>query len=163
MTAVRITEAVTNVEGAAVILDQELLDVDGLQLGFMCDALARLRDARPGLQRCEAALERAVADLMRTARTTRTEVPGVGVVETKRGTDRKQWDHQALAKAWLEAYLSTLGGEIPKPWDVRDALLDVAALAYWRAGALRKLAIDPDEYCEAIPGHTRVIITGATP
>ncbi|MGH6691988.1 MAG: hypothetical protein ACREF4_15065, partial [Gammaproteobacteria bacterium] len=144
MTAERVTEAVTNVEGAAVILDQELLDVDSLQLGLKCDALARLRAVRASLQRSEAAIERDISDMMHTARTRRTEVPGVGMVEVRRGTQRKQWDHQALAKAWLEAYLSTLGGEIPKPWDVRDALLDAAALSYWRAGVLREYGIDPD-------------------
>jgi hypothetical protein len=157
----RVDEAVAHVVGAAEMVDQELTTVDDMNLDEAARQLFRIRSARAKLQRCEAALERHIAGIFRADRLDRYEALGIGVVEVRYGKPRTAWDHEALAKAWLEAWLPAYQGEIPPPWDVRDGLLEVAAVSYWRATPLRALGIDPDEYCESRPAQARVQITGS--
>lgn len=164
MTAARIRSVVEGIGQVAKTLDMDLADVDGLQYAFLADMLHQLREGRASLQRSEAAIEAEIARLFREFRVPgdKTEVPGVGVVHVKRGKDRKAWDHQGLAKLVVEQLIERRGGEIPTAWDVRDALMQVAAIAYWRVTELRRHGIEPDDYCEAIPGRPSVIITGGS-
>jgi hypothetical protein len=86
MTAQDVFEALAAVMGdveAAVLVDTDVADVDGLQFAHMVEALARVRASQASLQRAEHVLERAIAKLLRDFRAGfwPVEVPGVGVVE----------------------------------------------------------------------------------
>ena len=39
-----------------------------------------------------------------------------------------------------------------------EEILKYGAVSYWRVGALKKLDIDADEYCEVGPSKTNMII-----
>jgi hypothetical protein len=86
-------------------------------------------------------------------------VPGVGVVAVHRARNRKQWDHEGLAGHVLDRHLSDRGdGELPTPWEVRDWLMEAAAIGYWRVGVLKQLGLDADDFCDSTPGHPTVQI-----
>lgn len=96
------------------------------------------------------------------------EVPGLGVVQRRRGTDRKAWRWEELLPHTMRAYLDPEGtGEFPS--DPHVAAGRVRAMAEEvigltpskgpRVTALRAIDLDPDEFCTTTPGRLSVQIT----
>lgn len=151
-----LTGVLTSVADLAESLDLDALD----DWREAVRRLHHIRDARKSLATSESLLERHCAHLMQEAKVRDPqEIDGVGVVQLRKGTARKTWDHASLTTEVLHRHLSQSEGEIPAPWTVRDWLLDALAPNYWRAGVLRDLGIDPDDYCAATPGRATVQIT----
>lgn len=123
--------------------------------------LARLRAIRQGL----AVWEGELTDWLNDALGRNTiEVDGIGQVQVKRGTDRKEWDHDALirlvvARGRDERRVDAETGEYePEGEAVARALMECARPS-WRLTPLRDRGIDPDEYCASNPGRLSVVIT----
>lgn len=124
------------------------------------EILHHLRLTRQTLATAESIVETLAARMMRDAGIRDPkEVDGIGVVQVRRGSNRKAWQHDDLAKQVIDTHLTDTDGEIPTPWEVRDWLLEALAPSYWRAGVLKSLGIQPDEYCETTPGRHTVQIT----
>lgn len=117
--------------------------------------LHSLRLARQTLQVCEAAIEKAITS---SAPREPQEIPGVGTMQVRKGSTRKAWDHDGLAKAVISTRLAATG-EVPDPFEVRDWITEAASFSYWRVGILRELGIDASDYCESTPGRATVQIT----
>lgn len=120
--------------------------------------LARLRHARQLLSTLENAYERFIGE---HAPFGATELLGVGLVTVRRGSDRKQWDHDGLSRAVIDAHVIANEGVSPDPFDVRDWLMDAAAISYWRTTKLKPLGIDVDDYCHKERGRLTVQIDAA--
>lgn len=87
-------------------------------------------------------------------------VEGVGAVVVRTGTKRTAWDHDAVLPAVIKAHLIDAGGEIPDPFTLARWVTDACGVAYWRAGVLRGLGIEPDEFCTTDRRPPTVQITG---
>lgn len=84
-------------------------------------------------------------------------------IEIKSGAPRKSWDHESLTKdvaqRIYESSIDMDSGEITKSAkEMMEEILKYGAVSYWRVGALKKLDIDADEYCEVGPSKKSVII-----
>lgn len=113
-------------------------------------------------------LNRAVEDdLARLMPTKRVELEGLGVLERRKGSTRRNWQSEELLERVLRLGIDPEGtGELPGPAELvsrlRSALL--AAVPFtgslgWRVNALKELGLDPSEWCEEIPGRVSVQIT----
>lgn len=103
------------------------------------------------------------------------EVEGVGRVEVKHGTDRKEWDRRALLRAVLDSRCppdretgeadpsddgrAEVGGELVTCSPDLSRVLHVWNLGAPRVTALRERGIDPDEFAATSPGRTSVVIS----
>ncbi len=135
-------------------------DLDGLSWETAVETLHHLRLTRQTLSAIEDALTRHIAGEWRKHKIRdRQEVEGIGSIEVRRSKDRKAWEHDRLGSAVIDANLAATEGELPDPFTISRWVLDAAAPSYWRTGVLKKLGLDPDEYCESIPGRTSVQIT----
>lgn len=116
------------------------------------------------------ALERAakgdLAELMpRVGRALpRLEVPGLGTVEVRGGSDRKGWESERLLSLLLQKAIVDENGEvedlsplvvIARVFEVLKDCLPVTESLQWRGGradgsapGLRKYGLDPDEFCD---------------
>lgn len=154
-----ISDAVAHVTGAATELDEIAESVRDLTVEEASARLVELRAAITMLRQAESEMERWIAEVFEDQDWKRPhEFAGVGLVEVNRPKNRRAWDHQGLAKDWLEALIISNGGASPSPWDVKDGLLRVAGLAYWKLTELRKFGIDGDDYCDSSPGAPNVRI-----
>lgn len=152
---------------AVLALRSQAGDVDDSLLNLQPDSwenaallLHHLRLARQALATAESKVETLVAQMMRDAGVfDATELNGIGVIQRRGGSKRKQWEHDALAKQVIDTHMTDTDGEVPDPWVVRDWLLEAAAVGYWRVGVLKKLGIDVDDYCATEPGRPTVQIT----
>ena len=114
----------------------------------LLDLLADVRFVLGELKHLERDIETDAARLMpkkivQTARVT---------AERRMSTDRRNWQHEDLAKKVIELEW----GNIDHPQDVARILMAYAGFSYWRVTRLRELDIDPDEYCETMPGRATV-------
>lgn len=163
-----LADAITTLHGWAEEADRLAvgdLDTDLHGAAYLLDLV---RTTRTHLAAVEQALTDHIGDLWRTAgHVAPVEVAGLGLVGVKRGADRKEWDHSGLTSAVINARMAGTDGQVPDPFTVADWVLAAAAPSYWRAGALRDLGIDVDDYCTRTRGRTSVIITtpqkGPTP
>lgn len=87
------------------------------------------------------------------------EVDGIGVVQVRRGRERKAWEHDRLVPAVIDAHMRESGGEFPDPFTLAEWLLETAHIDYWKTRALKKLDIPVDEFCESTPGRLSAQIT----
>lgn len=129
----------------------------GERLDGMGRTLAALRASRTRLQEAERTMEDAMAEVMRTEGFKRRHVDGIGTLEHRRGTIRKQWEHDALCRKAVTVAMER--GEVEHPHDVAELILRLAGFSYWRVGALKPFGLDPDEYCHTEPGRDTVVIT----
>lgn len=99
----------------------------------------------------------------------KVEIDGLGVLERKKATDRRQWDSERLLGIVARIALDPdATGEIPAdPIEVLDRLTEAITKAMpitgslgWRVTALREMGLDPDDYCEATPGRVGLQIHG---
>lgn len=158
-----------SIVGDVELLSHDLAEIlDDLHEIEALDALAQIRQARQGLAQIEATLERRAARVMTGDI---IEWPG-GVAERRFGKDRKEWQHDELIRTVVNLIATDVAtdkasGELD---DMLAALVQDAVARFaethrpdWRVTVLKKLGVDPDEYCRAIPGRTTVAITQAGP
>lgn len=133
--------------------------------------IVRLRECKKALDDWQGELTEWLADALGY---NRLEIEGVGVVEIKRGVDRKAWDRRALLRAVLDSRRAPdpVTGEMVGSDSGRavvddefvscsqdlSRVLDVWNLGAPRVTALRERGIDPGEFCETTPGRTTVVI-----
>lgn len=144
----------------ALIEQEHKLATDTNDLESLCLTLADFRE----LRRTIAVMEDDLSDLIAQQVHVHREVDGIGIVEVKKGANRKAWDHDRLtelvtARALDERKLDENTGEYERESEaVARALRDCAGFSYWKVTGLRKRGIDPDEYCETSPGRVSVIL-----
>lgn len=156
--------ALTDLTEVVARLDAALLDIDVCEFEDRAHVLAVVRAQRQSLAQDEASVEAIVA---RDMPAKRVEVPGVGVLEKKGGALRKQWDDRRICfDATEHLSIDTDTGEVvPEVADIVtqtiDTVLDLASVAYFRAGKLRERGLDVDTYCETERGRITVQIVAA--
>lgn len=91
-------------------------------------------------------------------------VEGVGWLAAQPATKRTKWDHDEVvrhvtARARDERRADPETGEYEA---VEEAIVRVlrecAGIAYWKVTGLRRLGLDPDEFCTTEKGPRRVMI-----
>ena len=135
-------------------------DLDALAHGWN-----QIRPLLADLRGLADAIEADIAGLMPSKT---HEVPGVGVLERRRGTSRKAWDWDQLLPLLIRLHVDPDGtGEIPGPAEVIDRMrgliedvIGVTPSKGPRVRSLRDLGIDPDEYAETSPGRTSIQLHG---
>lgn len=160
-----VSAAVTAVEDATKVLDAASVEFDSTTVQEAADDLGRLSEAITTLRQLQASLERWVAQCFRAEGwkvNEPVEVPGVGMVEVRRSTTRRAWQHEQLRTAWLNAYLEQNGGEAPDPFTVVEAFLKVASINGWKVTGLRSLGLEANDYCDTEPGAPTVKVQRAT-
>lgn len=109
------------------------------------------------------------AELLAEMPEKKLEVPGIGVFESRKATDRKQWQHAELQSTLIAKIRSGEArtvdpetGEIVEEDDVAltARVFTATANPSWRVTALKALDINPDEYCFATPGKWSVQFYG---
>lgn len=133
--------------------------------------LKELRDIRTALGDWEHLLTEWVADYL--GRNT-IDLEGIGHVEVKHGTDRKEWDRRELLRAVLDSRqtpsedgeanpcddgFALVGGEELSCSPDLSRVLDCWNLGAPRVTALRERGIDPGEFCTSIPGKVTVVLS----
>lgn len=163
----RIIEDLGGLQAFSESLNISVEDVNEATFEQASTMLRQLRSTIRLLQDSEQGIEQWLADVWAHKQQEAREngeklqeivVPHVGTVEVKRGNERKSWDHEGLGKAVLESLLSDTGGEVPTPWQVRDAIMAAAGIGYWRVNELRRLGINVDDYCTKERGKRSVVI-----
>ena len=95
----------------------------------------------------------------------RTEIDGLGVLEKRKGTDRRAWQSTDLLDELLRVAVvdretgAVLDDELLIRQRIHEVLVDAVPFnpsLGWRVTALRDLGIDPDEWCETRPGRESV-------
>lgn len=144
--------------------------IDHLDLDRAISDLAELRAVRAAIADWELVLETYIADSLGRNTTT---VEGVGTVQVRYGTDRKEWATHDLLRAVLdsrmpadcngEAHPSDDGEATVKGETVRVSPDASRILAVWNLGtprvtALRERGIPVDEFCTAAAGKVSVVI-----
>lgn len=146
---------------AKQLVEAQVQSVEARGLPEMCSTLRDLRD----LKRSIAVLDDHLSDLIAQEMGGKwAEVEGFGIVEVKKGSTRKAWDHDRLtsvvvARAIDERTLDEETGEYEREATaVARALRDCAGFSYWKIGGLKKRGIDPEDYCETSPGRVSVVL-----
>lgn len=143
-------------------------DLDGLAHG-----LVQVRELQRKLSMLESQTDGDVSRLNRHAGN-RSEVPGLGTLETNRRSTRTRWDSELLFGRLVATIgaLATIddNGEIVGDTATADRAvallrehlapcLPLTASCGWRTTGLKAAGIDPNQYREQEPGpdHTRII------
>lgn len=167
--------------GDPVALERDFADLGGLLVRLNEDSMHRLdqadddlaalellfdlREARQKLAEIEASVEAVAAQRMAAPK---VEWPGF-VAERKGGADRKSWEHDRLAWAVVHPLCVDVNGETDDTAaalvaQVRDRLLNCAAVSYWRVTQLRQLGLNPSDYCSTTTGrrtvHVQRVVAG---
>ena len=140
-------------------VDDAIRDVESTTVEEAAACLVILREHVARLRQFDAALERWIADVFRDQRWHDPRETPVGLVEVKRSTNRRQWDHDQAAKAWLAAHIEAKGGEIEDPFDLLREFRAAATVAGWKVGPFKALGLDVNDYCSTEPGVPHVYIT----
>lgn len=121
--------------------------------------LAALRDAKQALGECFDKVQAHLVDARPMFADPKTGelkpvreflVTGLGVVEFKKSTTRKEWRSDDL-----RAHVVGLCDE--NEWDPLK-VLDECASPSWRVTALRAIGVDPADYCIETPGEVKPVI-----
>jgi hypothetical protein len=138
--------------------DQAIIDSDIEELARIHYDLQRWRRA---LTKVAANVEERLAEVMPDKL---LELPGLPVMERRRGSTRKQWDSDAVLSRVVRHSLDPEGtGEYPTdPLEAVDrvvtgikAAAPITPSMGWRVTALRGF-LDVDEFCSTEPGPIRV-------
>lgn len=160
----RVDEEVASVGVWAASLDHSLLDVRELPIEAAVVQLAQLREAVKSLRQSEAALEQWIAEVFKDQNWFGPrDFEGVGRIEIHRSKGRRGWDHEQAAHDFMGAWLKKRGGELPTPFEVRDALLGVASVSGWKVKAMQAVGLNVDDYCESGLGPAKVEIVPPVP
>lgn len=146
--------------GAARIL------LDGLRGQEVAGLVAVIQDMRRDLAATEAYLAREVGrDDMAPREGT---LPDGRLFSVKKGQDRKAWDHDAWKAAVREAVLSQVGlrfavdpntGEQVDLQQVANMVQNVHGSTAPKVTEMKRLNVDPGDYCETVPGPWAVKIS----
>lgn len=84
-------------------------------------------------------------------------------VEIKSGDPRKSWDHRGLAsevsRRLVDSNVDLETGEVQcSPRELIERAFQFAGVSYWKVGELKKLNIDPDDFCEVGERKTNIVI-----
>ena len=156
-----IDEALLNLEDAIRGLNVALLGMPSLDFDTAAEMLAREDTARAAL----AVIHESMTLHTWKARGDRygdVVHPTLGTIGVRRGKNRKEWQHDALAGAVVDAHMDATGGELPDPDTVRTWITDAAGISYWKVTALKELGIEVEDYCATLPGKPGVSITRPT-
>lgn len=132
------------------------------------DVLATVRAARIALAEVEAVVEGRAAKLMSGDV---VEWPG-GVAERHYGSKRTEWRHDDVLRKVVQLVTQVVAadatsGEVDEMLAayLADAVDQVMAThrPEWRVTALKKIGIDPGDFCTTRPGRTTVQINTAAP
>lgn len=155
-------DALLHLVDSVAVLDKAVGGFDGNEVELL-DLLGQVRRERQHLAEIESLLERDAARVM-----TQDVVEWTGgTAERRWGKDRKEWQHDDLARAVTAAIVPPLAVN-PATGEVDGdlaALLHTAVEQYaatnrpsWRVTAVKPLGIDPDEFCHAVPGRPSVAV-----
>lgn len=91
------------------------------------------------------------------------ELDDGAVIERKIASNRTGWQHKDLgrdvANRIVQSSVDLDTGEIfLSPNEMIEKLLDYVQPSYWRAGALSKIGINPDNYCQTSEPKTSIIV-----
>lgn len=132
-------------------------------LAGLVELLVELRETAGRLRLVIGEVEALVAE--RAGR--RAVIDGVALVDVERPRDRRNWRSEDLFRVVLRRIADPEGtGEIAvDPYELVGRLcaelptvLGLGASTPWKAGGLRRLGLDPDEWCESRPGRPVVRI-----
>lgn len=132
-------------------LDQEMqVAVDDGDVEELADLHIKLSEAKRHLNEIARFVEEGLAEVMPDEI---VELPGMPPLQRRFGASRKNWDSDSL--------FNTIRRD-SEDWDdfadkIRAAVPFTGSLG-WRVTELKKLGIDPDEYCESKPGRVSVQI-----
>ena len=110
--AEHLRESLDDLGTATGWVDEAIRDVESTTLDEATACLAQLREHVARLRQFDAALERWIADIFRDQHWRDPQETAAGLVEVKRSTTRRMWDHDQAGKAWLSATLDASGGEV---------------------------------------------------
>jgi hypothetical protein len=161
--AEHLRESLDDLGTATGWVDEAIRDVESTTLDEATACLAQLREHVARLRQFDAALERWIADIFRDQHWRDPQETAAGLVEVKRSTTRRMWDHDQAGKAWLSATLDASGGEVPDPFDLLRDFRSAATVAGWKVGAFKALGLDVNDYCSTEPGVPHVYITRREP
>jgi hypothetical protein len=88
-----------------------------------------------------------------------------GTVEVLQGSSRKKWDHARAARDVatrihdMSIDMET-GERTMTPEDMIQELVQYAGIGYWKVGALKKLDLTADNYCEVTEGSKNLVVRG---
>ena len=145
-------------------LDQQRHDLAAAgNLHTLAAGLAQLRALTGDLRQLAQHVEDDVAALMPDKQ---VEIPGVGVIERRKGTDRRKWQSEDLLRTLIRDEIDPDGtGELPDAGTVLQSVMTVVTECVpitgslgWRVTKLRERGIDPDEWAECTPGRVTVQI-----
>lgn len=136
------------------LIDDYALDAaEAADIEQLAHALVDLDTIRLRIALAIQVVEDALVPLMATKT---LEVTGLPVLEQRGGTERKAWQTEQLAEHVVTTALNAakVTPDTPVPTAVAAAVGALTSAApftpsmKWRAGALRKLGIEPDDWCE---------------
>lgn len=145
---------------AVADLNTSVTAVEYLGARDTAEVLAELRRTRKALADLEASVEAQTVRKAEAESLREFTLANGSPVQFMGGTDRKDWDHRGLAARvadTLQANPET--GEMRTTQEVVSALLDHAAVAYWRVTGLKQLGIRVNDYCQVSKGRRTVKIT----
>jgi hypothetical protein len=138
-------------------LDQEAqIAVDDGDAEELARSFVALHDAKRRLDLIHRTLEEALAEALPFGV---TEIPGLPPVEKKQGRERTKWDPDAV----IAALARRARGDLLTLLDDIKACAPITPSMKWRVRELRGRGIDPDEFCESLPGRLSVQIHGQAP
>lgn len=127
-------------------------DLDGLAHG-----LQALRELAAELRTLIRDVEADVYGLMDARK---VEIDGVGVLERRKATDRKQWRWDDLLTDALAVLIAKHEGSTLDAFGELVTMLPLTGSTQPRLTELRSFGLDDDLYCESSPGKVSVQIHG---
>lgn len=150
-------------QAIAAVDEQRQALVEAGDLHNLAHGLAQIGALLGDLRQLQTAVEADVAALMVDKK---VEIDGLGVIERRKGTDRKAWDWPSLLPLLIRSEVDPEGtGELPAAPVVVEAItrviVDVIGVTPSKGPkitGLRARGLDPDEWAETSPGRVSVQI-----
>lgn len=121
------------------------------------DVLRRLHRLRAGLKHAQSVEAGLVRSAYLNGEHGNVQVDGLPPAKVTRGRDRTKWDERGVAQAVLDVHMAELGGVAPAdPWTVVEWLLAVYGVQYVRVTPLREMGLEPEAFCDSVPGKISV-------
>ena len=148
------------INGIALALDEldaeTQIAVDDGDAEELARSFVALHAAKRRLDLIHRTLEEALAEALPFGV---TEIPGLPPVEKKQGKERTKWDTDAV----ISALARHAEGDLMVLLDDIKACAPMTPSMKWRVRALRERDINPDEFCQSLPGRLAVQIHGEAP
>lgn len=147
------TSAIITARGLHHVIDE--LDteaqhaIDGADVEELAHLHVALTKAKQRLATICTIVEQVLVDVMPDKR---LELPGLPVLERRRGTDRKAWQYEDV----IAALTRLAEGDLAALLDHLLACAPITPSMQWRVGELRARGIEPDEFCTTKPGRVSI-------